>query len=84
MQTDGQMERQTMMKLIVTFHNFMNLPKKCTPRMVYKKLPKKATYYRKVSQLKRVSTETDYYTEVEHAQIIQKWNMSILQYRRQP
>jgi len=35
--------------------------------MVYKKLPKKATYYRKVPQLKRVSTETDYYTEVQHA-----------------
>jgi len=35
--------------------------------MAYKKLPKKATYYRKISQLKRVSTEPDYYTEVEHA-----------------
>jgi hypothetical protein len=35
--------------------------------MVYKKWPKKATYYKKVSQLKRVSTETDYYIEVEHA-----------------
>jgi hypothetical protein len=35
--------------------------------MVYKKLPKKATYYRKVPQLKRVSTEIYYYTEMEHA-----------------
>jgi hypothetical protein len=67
MQTDGQMGRQTMMKLIVTFPSFVNSPKKWTPRMVYKKLPKKDTYYRKVSQLKRVSTEIYYYTEVEHA-----------------
>jgi hypothetical protein len=68
MQTDGQMKRQTM-KLTVNFRSFVNSPKKCTPRMVYKKLPKKATYYRKASQLKRVSTEIDYYTEVEHAHI---------------
>jgi hypothetical protein len=60
-------DRQIMMKLIVTFHNFVNSPKKCTPRMVYKKLPKRAIYYRKVSLLKTVSTEIDYYTEVEHA-----------------
>jgi len=58
-----------MMKLTVTFRNFVNSPKKCTPRMVCKKLPKKATYYRKVTQLKRVRTEIDYYTEVEHAHI---------------
>jgi len=69
MQTKGQMERQTMIKLIVTFHNFVKSSKKCTPRIVYKKLPKKATYYGKVSQLKRVRTETDYHTEVEHANI---------------
>ena len=37
--------------------------------MVYKKLPKKATYYMKVSQLKRVRTEIYYYTEMEHAHI---------------
>ena len=37
--------------------------------MVNKKLPKKAIYYRKVSQLKRTRTEIDYYTEVEHAHI---------------
>jgi len=69
MQTDGQMERQIMIKLIVTFRNFVNSPKKCTSRMVYKKLPKKATYYMKVSQLKRVRTEIYYYTEMEHAHI---------------
>jgi len=57
------------MKLIVTFCNFVNSTKKCTPRMVNKKLPKKAIYYRKVSQLKRTRTEIDYYTEVEHAHI---------------
>jgi len=58
-----------MMKLTVTFRNFVNSPKKCTTRMVYKKVPKKVTYYRKVSQLKRVRTEIDYYTEMEHAHI---------------